>query len=61
MGVTMARGKEIKTGSELQETTRPMAVREITIEDKFEALEARVAALEKIVDTHQKYHFGRSV
>lgn len=43
------------------ETSRPMAAPEITIEDKFEALEARVAALEKIVDTHQKYHFGRKV
>jgi hypothetical protein len=42
-----------------QETRRPMAVREITIEDKVEAMEARVAALEKIVDEHQRYHFGR--
>ncbi len=38
-----------------------MAVSKITIEDKYEALEARVAALEKIVDEHQRYHFGRRV
>jgi hypothetical protein len=41
------------------ETGRPMAVSKITLEDKYEALEARVAAMEKIVDTHQRYHFGR--
>lgn len=41
------------------ETTRPMAVREITVEDKLEAMEARITALEKQVDRHEKYHFGK--
>ncbi len=48
-----------KSGKE--ESGRPMAVSKITIEDKYEALEARVAALEKLVDEHQRYHFGRRV
>lgn len=42
-----------------QEINRPMAVRDITIEDKYEALEARVAVLEKKIDEHLRYHFGR--
>ncbi len=51
--------KPKKTEKQAAESGRPMAVQEITIKDKYEALEARVAALEKIVDEHQRYHFGR--
>lgn len=41
------------------EPYKPMAVQEVTIEDKYEALEARLAALESQVERHQVYHFGR--
>lgn len=54
----MARGKEIKT-AELQETPRPMAAPEITVEDKIEALTLRLNALEEKVLRHDQYHFGR--
>ena len=40
-------------------TPRPMAVQEITTEDHIEALEARVAVLEKRIERHEQYHFGK--
>lgn len=60
----MARNEKIKPGSlegtpASQETTRPPMAVEITLKDRVEALEARVKVLEKIVDEHQRYHFGR--
>lgn len=42
-----------------QETRRPMAVREITIEDRIEALTLRVEALEQQIGRHERYHFGK--
>jgi hypothetical protein len=44
---------------EPEEAYKPMAVQDISIEDKYEALEARLAAMEKEVQKHLAYHFGR--
>ena len=55
----MARGKEIKTGSESEETIRPMAVKEIMVEDRIDAMEAYIAVLERRIERHEQYHFGK--
>ena len=38
---------------------RPMAVREITTEDRIEALTLRVETLEQQIGRHERYHFGK--
>lgn len=45
--------------TETEEPYKPMAVQEVTIEDKYEALEARLKAMESQVERHLAYHFGR--
>jgi hypothetical protein len=39
---------------------RPMAAKEPDPIDKLEAVELRLTVLEKIVEKHQRYHFGGS-
>jgi len=46
-------------GEGIAAPARPMAVREITIEDRIEALTLRVETLEQQIGRHERYHFGK--
>jgi hypothetical protein len=55
-------GKQPRPTGDGEGTTapaRPMAVREITIEDRIEALTLRVETLEDRISKHERYHFGK--
>jgi hypothetical protein len=43
------------------EPVRPMAVPELTIEQRMEAIELRLKVTEAWTMKHQRYHFGREV
>lgn len=42
-----------------QEINRPMAVKEIMVEDRIDAMEAYIAVLERRIERHEQYHFGK--
>ena len=46
--------------TEKEEPYRPMAVKEPNYSDRIEALEIRMAALEQVVEKHQRHHFGKT-
>jgi len=55
-------GKQPRPTGDGEGTTapaRPMAVREITTDDRIEALLIRVETLEQQIGRHERYHFGK--
>jgi hypothetical protein len=47
------------TNKIIEEGYKPMAAPEITIQDRIDALEAKCMALEKRIERHEQYHFGK--